>query len=273
MAKRRVAKQGAKPLESFDKYAYYRRAVQSPDSDVEFFRDTYKAIRGALPTTLREDFCGTFSICCEWTKLGPRYIAHGVDLDHDPIQYGMNHYMPQLSKAQRERVFIHQDNVLKPELPHADIIVALNFSHYIFKERSLLKAYFENCYNTMNSDGIFICDAFGGSLCQTANEEKTKHRGYTYYWDQQSFDPVSNNGVFNIHFKIDGQKKIEKVFSYDWRMWSLPELKEIMLESGFQRAQIYWEGTTRSGEGNGVFRPAVAGEECQAWIAYVVGEK
>ena len=257
----------------FDKYVFYKKAVQAPDHDVEFFRDVYKEIRGRMPTTLREDFCGTFSICCEWTKLNSKFVAHGVDLDDEPIQYGLDHYAPQLSKAQRDRLTIHQNNVLSPGLPKADIICAMNFSHYIFKDRETLRAYFTNCYKTMNTDGIFIADAFGGSRCGEANEESKKLIGFTYYWDQDSFDPITNFAQFYIHFKIDGQKKREKVFSYDWRMWSLPELREIMIEAGFKKTQVYWEGTTRAGTGNGLFRPTEKGEECEAWIAYVVGEK
>lgn len=273
MSQKRVAKKGArKAPENFDKYSYYRRSVQAPDTDVEFFRDTYRELKGRNPVTLREDFCGTFSICCEWTKLGPKNRAHGIDLDYEPIQYGIAHYLPQLSKSQRERVEIHQENVLNPELPRADVICAMNFSHYIFKERSALKAYFENCAATLHSGGILITDAFGGSLCQHGNEEKTKHRGFTYYWDQESFDPISNHAVFHIHFKIDGHKKIEKVFSYDWRMWSIPEIRELMLEAGFAKTHVYWEGSTRSGTGNGVFARTEQGEECDAWIAYIVGE-
>lgn len=257
----------------FDKYLFYRRSVQCPDGDVEFLRDTYKELKGRLPITLREDFCGTFSICCEWVKLGPRYRAHGIDLDYEPIQYGMTHYAPQLSVSQRERVQIHQENVLNPGLPHADIICAMNFSHFIFKERAVMKSYFHNCFATLNDGGLFVTDAFGGPACHEKNEDKTKHRGFTYYWDQKSFDPVTNHAEFQIHFKPDGQKKIEHCFSYDWRMWTIPEIRDIMMESGFKKTYVYWEGSTRSGEGDGVFRSVEKGEECQAWIAYIIGEK
>lgn len=262
-----------KKVAPFDKYSYYQRAVQAPDNDVLFLRDTYKALRGRVPSVLREDFCGTFSICCEWVKLGPKYRAHGIDLDYEPIQYGLTHYAPQLSNAQRERVQIHQENVLNPGLPKADLICAMNFSHYIFKERAMMKSYFHNSFSTLNKGGILVVDCFGGSKCFEANEEEIEHKGFSYFWDQESFDPVTNHAMFHIHFKPKGQKKIEKAFSYDWRMWSIPELREMMMESGFQKTHVYWEGTTRSGEGNGVFTLAEKGEECEAWIAYVVGEK
>ena len=272
MSNRRATKKTSE--KPFDKYATYRRAVQSAESDVEFFRDTYKELKKKLPTTLREDFCGTFAICNEWVKLGPRYRAQGIDLDYEPIQYGLTHYVPQLSKSQRERLEVHQENVLNPGLPHADVICAMNFSHYIFKERSMMRSYFHNCYNTLNSGGLFIADAFGGPACQESNEDKTRHRGFTYFWEQETFDPVTSEALFHIHFKMDGEKKRRnKVFSYDWRMWSIQELRDLMMETGFKKTHVYWEGTTRKGTGNGVFTATTHGEECQAWIAYVIGEK
>lgn len=257
----------------FDKYAYYKRAVQAPDSDVEFLRDTFRELKGVQPRTLREDFCGTFSICCEWIKLNKTFEAHGVDLDSEPINYGMANYLPKLTPAQRERLSIHQSNVLSPDLPRADIICAMNFSHYIFKERAVMTAYFRNCFATLKKDGILVADCFGGSKCQEANEEVTDRKDFKYYWDQEFFDPVTNFATFHIHFKPTGGRKIERVFTYDWRMWSIPELREMMFEAGFRKTHVYWEGTAKDGGGNGIFTRTEKGEECQAWIAYVVGEK
>ena len=53
-----------------DKYSLYSRAVQQPDVDVRFLRELYRELKGKTPKVLREDFCGTFSVCCEWVKLG-----------------------------------------------------------------------------------------------------------------------------------------------------------------------------------------------------------
>lgn len=257
----------------FDKYSYYKRAVQSPDSDVEFLASTYKELRGREAQVLREDFCGTFAISCEWVKQSSKAKSIGLDVDEEPILYGLANYLPQLSPAQRERVKILQADVLNPGLPKADVIAALNFSYFVFKERSMMKSYFHNCSSTLNHGGILVVDCFGGSQCQESNEEETAHKDFTYYWDQANFDPITNEALFHIHFKPKGHKKIEKVFTYDWRMWTIPEIREMMRESGFRKTYVYWEGTTRAGTGDGVFKRAEKGEECQAWIAYVVGEK
>lgn len=263
-------KKSARP---FDKYDYYRRAVQSPDTDVVFLRDVYRECRGRAPESMREDFCGTFALSCEWVKLSPRHIGVGVDLDPEPLAYGRERNLTQLSPAQRDRLTILQGNVLDPQLPPVDLVAAMNFSYFIFKNRGQMLGYFKNVHRTLKSDGVLVQDLFGGSLCYDANEEKTKHKDFTYYWDQKSFDPATNYAQFAIHFKPEGGKKIPDVFTYDWRMWSIPELKEILKEAGFRRTHLYWEGTTKSGGGDGKFKRVERGESCLSWIAYLVSEK
>ena len=257
----------------FDKYKYYKAAVQSPDTDVEFIRGVFREARKRDPVSLREDFCGTFAISCEWAKLNSKFIAYGVDLDPEPIEYGKANYLPQLSASQQERVNIKLGNVLDSGLAKADIVAAFNFSHYIFKTREGMKAYFQNCYSTLNKDGVLIVDSFGGSRCQEENEEVTNRGKFKYFWHQESFDPITHEAMFRIHFKPKDGKKIKNVFTYDWRMWGILELRELMHEVGFTKTHVYWEGTTKAGNGDGKFKRAEKGEECEAWIAYVVGEK
>lgn len=262
-----------KKLPPFDKYAYYIRSVQSPEMDCQFVSDTYNELRGGRPRILREDFCGTFGICCAWVRRHKLNKAIGIDLDPEPTEYGKKNYLSRLRKDQQERVKILLDSVLTVKTEQADVIAALNFSFYIFKSRLLLRRYFSRALKGLKPKGIFVVDAFGGTDSQHANTEFTHFRDFTYYWDQESYDPVTGEGMFHIHFKRKGEKKREKVFSYDWRMWTIPEIREIMQEAGFRRTHVYWEGTTRSGEGDGIFKRTQKGEECDGWVAYVVGER
>ncbi len=270
-------KSKASASEKFDRYEFYRRAVQSPEVDVRFLRDTYREITTREPVSLREDFCGTFAISCEWAKLSPKYRSFGVDIDNEPILYGLSHNLVKLPKSVRDRVKVQQDNVLNPGLPKVDIVSAMNFSHYIFKDRSMMKSYFHNAHATLNVGGLFIVDCFGGPACQKESREETDHKGFTYIWEQVSYDPLTNEAVFHIHFKVKEAggrtRRHNHAFSYDWRMWSIPELREMMMETGFRKTHVYWEGTTRNGEGDGIFTRVESGEECEAWVAYVVGEK
>ncbi len=260
-------------MSEFDKYKFYKEAVQSPENDVIFFDQLYKENFNSEAKILREDFCGTFAICCEWSKLGSDKVAIGVDLDQEPIEYGFEKNYIELEEHQQERVTILQQNVLSPELPKADIVAALNFSYYLFKEREQLKTYFQNAYNTLNPNSLFVIDCFGGPATQEKNEEETEHEGFSYFWDQESFNPMNHFAQFHIHFKLEGQAKLEKVFSYDWRMWTLPELQELMVEVGFKDVHVLWEANGPDGEGNGEFYRADTGEDCEAWVAYVVGKK
>ena len=90
-------------LAEFDKYYYYEKAVQNPSNEVEFFNEKFEEIRNRKPHTLREDFCGTGAISCEWVKQGEDYFSWGVDLDPEPVDYGKNHHLTRLSEKQQTR--------------------------------------------------------------------------------------------------------------------------------------------------------------------------
>ena len=102
-------------------------------------------LTGRSPKRLREDFCGTFGVCCEWVKLGPDYTAHGRDLAAEPLRYGREHNLSRLTPGQRRRVTITRQDVRRPDGSSPDLIMAQNFSYFIFKKREALKAYFVNC--------------------------------------------------------------------------------------------------------------------------------
>ncbi len=258
----------------FDKYALYNQAVQSAETDVLFYRDRYKEFfkKTKSGLTLREDFCAAGDISCEWVKLNKTYRSCGLDLDDEPMSYGRKNYLSKLKKDQQERVALIQKDVLHPSLPKADIVAAVNFSYFIFKDRKVLLNYFSNVYSSLNAQSLFIVDVFGGTQCTDAIVDRTDLKKFVYYWEQKGFDPVSNEGQFAIHFKYKS-KKYNDVFTYDWRLWTIPELKEIMKEAGFDEIHVYWEGTNKKGFGDGRFVRVQQGESCLSWIAYVIGVK
>lgn len=257
----------------FDRYWHYLESVQSADVDAKFIRRVYRELKSHYPKSLREDFCGTFHLCAEWVKLNKRNSAVGIDLDTEPIQYGMKHVFPKLQKTQQKRLKTVLGNVLDAGLPNYDVIAAFNFSYFIFKERQVLRRYFRECFKQLNKDGLFILDCFGGFKVFKTFEERTKHGDFTYYWHQVSFDPINHHTEFDIHFKRDGEKKRTSVFSYDWRIWTIPELRDLLEEVGFKKVHIYWEGNDKHGGGNGKFNRVTEGEICESWIAYIAAEK
>jgi SAM-dependent methyltransferase len=255
----------------FSKHEAYSLAVQSPAYDVRFLRKVYREVRGAEPAILREDFCGTFALCCEWVKLGADKSAIGLDIDLDPLEYGKEHYLPELSPSQRNRVTPLERNVLSPTPQKVDLACALNFSYFAFHDRPTLLRYFTSARKTLRKNGVFIVDIFGGPDYGSSFVDKKKLPEFTYEFEQEFFDPISNTTRFRIHFTPHGKRRIKNAFTYNWRLWSIPEVREIMGEAGFKNCVVYWEGTARNGRGSGEFHRRERGESCRIWVAYVVG--
>ncbi|MBT4792468.1 MAG: class I SAM-dependent methyltransferase, partial [Halobacteriovoraceae bacterium] len=226
----------------FDKYYYYEKSVQNPSNEVEFFNEKYEEIRGKKALTLREDFCGTAAISCEWVKQSPEHKAWGMDLDPEPVEYGKNYHLAPLTNDQKSRMTYLLENVLSGKTPKVDICFAFNFSYFIFKQRSELLDYFQKVRAALNDDGVFFIDLFGGPDSQTVMTDIIKHDGFKYFWECQEFNPINNHCKFAIHIKRKGEKKRKNVFVYEWRMWVMSELRDLMEEAGFSRTEAYWEG-------------------------------
>ena len=57
-----------------DKHRLYQLAVQDPPFEVDFALKQYKKRRGRRPELLREDFCGTAAVACEWARSSTRHL-------------------------------------------------------------------------------------------------------------------------------------------------------------------------------------------------------
>ena len=87
-----MGKKNKKTLASkADKYKCYLASVQSPEHEIDFFNQAFKEEFGRKPKTLREDFCGTFAVCCEWVRGNRKRSAIAVDLDPEPLAWGKKH--------------------------------------------------------------------------------------------------------------------------------------------------------------------------------------
>lgn len=192
-----------------------------------------------------------------------------MDLDHETLEWGREHHLVPLGGL-AQRVELIEDNVLHVTEPLADVIAATNFSYFILKTRSELLAYFRVVHKSLAAGGVFVLDIFGGSESQGLEVEEKELENATYIWEQAKFDPISQETLFYIHFEMDDGTSLRKAFTYDWRFWSIREVRELLEEAGFAESLVYWEGTDGdTGEGNGVFRPAKTQENCPGWIAYI----
>lgn len=257
-----------------DPHELYELSVQNVEFEVDFIDRAWKSHRGRLASTLREDFCGTFAAAVEWVERRPTNIAMAIDLDPSVLKWGRQRNLTKLPKSEWERIDIRNEDVMKPRIEKVDCIVAMNFSYYLFKRREQLLKYFKSAHASLVKDGLFIIDAYGGSDSFRELEEERHLDGFTYVWDQNQYNPITGDVVNHIHFRFPDGSEIRKAFTYHWRLWTLAELQEALIEAGFKKTTVYWEGTNHStGEGNGKFRPSKRGEACEGWIAYIVAER
>src|SRR5947208_3394009 len=114
------------------KYRLYELSVQSPEWHAEWFVGVFKEQTGRYPRHLREDFCGTFRISCEWVKRNRRNTALALDLDKEPLGYGRRRNLAALNRDQKKRIQALRGDVLETRAGGSDLIIACNFSFFIF---------------------------------------------------------------------------------------------------------------------------------------------
>jgi len=255
-----------------DRHVCYEEAVQCVEAEVDIIDSLFKKLRGRQASKLREDFCATANTSCEWVKRRDTNTAICFDIDQEVLNWSQKNKIEKLTTEQSSRIKLIKENVLDAKNAPVDIVLAMNFSYWVFKERKLMIKYFKKIRDTLVDDGIFFSDAYGGYEAFQELKEKTKNDGFTYIWDQHKYDPITGSAVNYIHFKFKDGSKIKRAFTYEWRVWTLPEILEMLTEAGF-KPTVYWEQADEDGEGNGEFLPQTEGEADAGWIAYIVSQK
>jgi len=266
---------GRKPLTAAtaDRYDLYERTVQEPDAECDLIEQIWAELKGKKPRTMREDFCGTAITAIEWVRRSPRNRAVAIDLSSEVLAIAEQRVRKRLKPAARRRIRLIRGNVLSVKTAPVDTVVAGNFSYFTFKTRPLLRRYFRACRRAIAWGGMLLLDAYGGSDAMRELRERRKERGYTYIWEQHHVNPLTAHVINHIHFRFPDGSRLRRAFTYDWRLWTLPELTELLDEAGFRKVTIYWEGSDKNGEGNGIFSRTQEGEACEGWVAYLAAEK
>jgi hypothetical protein len=265
----KLADAGKLTSKNSDMHWLYEQSVQNAEAEVEFIGKVFRKEFGREPTFLREDFCGTALMCSEWIKANADHTALGVDLDGPTLDWGtVNNINPLGDRA--SAVTLIKDDVRNVTSPRADVLAATNFSWWGFKTRAELKEYLLGAYTHLNDEGMLLMDCYGGPEAQVPQMEEREQEGFDYVWDQDTFNPITNEVVCKIHFQFPNGSKRKNVFRYDWRLWSLPETCDLLKEIGFRKTVIYWEDTDEDGEPNGDFQPSGEGDLAPAWVAYIL---
>ncbi len=275
-AAKKAAKTGAFTAATACKHELYQLSVQNVEAEIDFVDETFEEIRGREGVLLREDFCGTGNTSTEWVKRRETNRAIGLDIDQPTLDWGLEHHVQPLDEEVRSRIQLVNRNVLEPgDASGVDIVLAMNFSYWLFKTREELCNYFRAVRASLGEDGVFFLDHYGGSEAMTETKESKKiedgpGRQFTYVWEQKKFNPITSDMECRIHFKFPDKTRMKDAFVYHWRLWSLVEIRELLSEAGFSEVHVYWEGEDDEGEGNGEYEPTLEGEADPAFINYIV---
>lgn len=277
---------------SADKLELYRWAVQDPETHVAVLSRMYAAIRpGRKPRVLREDFAGTSAEAVAWVQLGGGREAIAVDLDGPTLQWAEQRARRLLGERAAAVQFVCDDvlAIQPPQVAAADIISALNFSVLYFQQRAKLVEYLAHARECLATDGLFVMNLFGGAGATRAMTDRrqvvpSSRTGegplpapFEYHWQQRGFNPVTGRMNCHIHFDVPatpGEKplSLRDAFVYEWRLWTLPELVDVLREVGFADVQVWRHTYTPSNTAAPVFLgPVTDFPAADTWLAYVIG--
>jgi len=252
-----------------DRHALYQQTVQTPKKDVKFLYNTYLDIFRHKPTSLREDFCGTALLAVEWVKGDPSRVATGVDIDEETVEWGRKNNLE--SENVTDRVTLIKSDVLNcPVKVKFHIICAFNFSTNFLQQRDTLIRYFSSVKSSLRKNGIFVMDICGGSEMIIPSKTKINFPNFEYTFEQKSFDPINNEQAIGIHFKFPDGSELKNAFSFSWRLWGLPELRECVQEAGFKSTRVWWSDVLPDMESEFEEIIDLRPKQSKTWYAYLV---
>lgn len=265
----------------------YELCVQKP----ALLAPLLRAIHGRSPRTLAEDFCGSAALSRHWCRSDPKARAIAIDLDPATLAYARAHAKGLC------RLTLLQADVTKPlprtparsrpatPRPNPDLIFVGNFSIGEIHDRKTLLRYLKACHARLAPHGTFVCDTYGGESAfrtgsiQRIHDVPRSRLRVRYTWQQRSADPITARVENALHFRVDDRgeiiQELTDAFIYRWRLWSLPELRDAMLEAGFKQVDIYNQvPDAQDAEGNLYIQPITDPDDLEdSYIVCVAARK
>lgn len=219
-----------------DRHDLYELCVQSPADLVPFLA----RLHGREPRVLREDFSGTAAIARGWAARSDEHRAIAVDCDPTVLR----------RCGFADRVELRCADACSDEVQpdSADVIFVGNFSIGEIGERADLVRYLSRARRRLTAGGVFVCDTYGGESCLRVGSVERRHAGPNgailhHVWEQRAADPLTGRVVNALHFRVEVDGEVQASFTdafvYDWRLWSVPELRDAMREAGFASTEVH----------------------------------
>jgi SAM-dependent methyltransferase len=265
-----------------DPHLLYEAAVQGVDFDLDLMERIYRRLRGRRFRRFREDFCGTAQMAGAWVLRRPQNHAWGVDLHAPTLAWARKHRLARMGARGRRLTLVRAD-VRSVRRPQVDVIAAYNYSYWVFKERAQLLRYFRGARESLRPGGLFFVTAFCGTRAMGTLTERTriplsygvdgeKLSPYTYVWEQNHFNAITHEIVCYIHFRLGDGRWMRRAFTYDWRMWTVPEICDALREVGFRDTLVYVDGwNERTNQPDDFYRLRKRFANQDSWLAILVG--
>ncbi|MFK7962088.1 MAG: class I SAM-dependent methyltransferase [Phycisphaerales bacterium] len=244
-----------------DRHDFYEICVQSAEDSVPLL----EAVHGERPRRLGEDFAGTAAVARAWVQRVDDGSAIAVDRDAEALRRG--EALASAAGISGDVQFVTAD---VRELPDdvagsVDVVYVGNFSICELHLRTELVTYLRAARARLRPGGVFVCDLYGGVGChEIGTAERTepgpKGTSILYTWEQREADPLTGRVVNALHFEhfaADGETLAEfsNAFTYDWRLWSVPELRDALQDAGFSATEVHGrQPDAMDGEGNAFVR-------------------
>lgn len=167
--------------------------------------------------------------------------------------------------------------------PGADIVCAFNYSCCCLQSRSELVLYFKQAWNAISEKGgIFVMDLYGGTSSEHALKLRRRYEDFMYVWEQEDFNIIDRTTKISLHFYLNkNQRSLRHAFTYHWRLWTLPEIKDCLEEAGFDSVRFWMREMPNIQEkmevedyemnDNVKYEEVSSFNQKDAWNAYIVG--
>lgn len=224
-----------------------------------------EAVHGGRPRRLGEDFAGTAAVSRAWVARIDEARAVAVDLDADTIARGRAMAVAADVEAAIEFVAADVRDPGGVAAEPVDVIYVGNFSVCELHARSDLVDYLTAARRRLARGGVFVCDLYGGV---GAHEIGTAERiepgpngtSIVYSWEQREADPLTGRVLNALHFEhLDADDRtlaeIGDAFVYDWRLWTVPEVRDALMDAGFASTEVHGRRPdAMDGDGNAFVR-------------------
>ncbi|MEM9064189.1 MAG: hypothetical protein AAGB51_01725 [Planctomycetota bacterium] len=203
-----------------------------------------RAVHGNDPTILGEDFAGTAQLSSHWVGVIENGRSIAVDLDPETLNL-------RDGDDRIERIVGDVRTATNPGKHACDVLFVGNFSIGEIHDRAALIEYLKHCRaRTKARGGVLCCDTYGGADAFLPVDVHRSHPHpyepgtfIRYTWEQREADPLTGRVINALHFRVERSGTIEEEFTdafiYDWRLWSVPELRDAMHEAGFEITEVY----------------------------------